>query len=173
MADGYRALDDKPYESVYLHAETVIDHPVQRVWPHVLNIGGWMSAHDLETVAGEPGRVGHFEKVLPRNIGAEVPQPHYHLYGIAEIVPLKLVALEVMPEKGGSYGKTRQSMSFDSILLNDLGARTALTFLMIDVFAGKGEPGFCERRQEELQHARGLLEQYFENLKRRVEQGGA
>jgi hypothetical protein len=171
MVDGYRNLDDKPYESLYLHAETIIEHPVQKVWPHVLNIGGWMSAHSLETLAGEPGTVGYFEKVLPRNLGAEVPLPHYHLYGIAEIIPFKLVALEVMPEKGGSYGKTRQYTSFDSILLADFGKSTHLTFLMVDVYAGKGEPDFCARRKQELKQARVLLEQYFENLKQLVQNG--
>jgi hypothetical protein len=171
VTDGYRSLVEKPYESVYLHADTIIDHPVEKVWPQVLNIGGWMSAHGLETVAGEPGKVGHFEKVVPRQLGPDVPLPHYHLYGVAEIIPYKLVVLEVLPEKGGSYGKTRQTMSFDSILLTDLGDKTALVFLMIDVHAGRGEADFLARRKRELKEARGLLEQYFENLQRLVEQG--
>lgn len=171
MAHGYQSLDEKPYESVYLHAQTRIEHPVQKVWPHVLNIGGWMSAHGLETVAGEPGQVGHFERVVPKTLGPDVPLPHYHLYGIAEIVPHQLIVLEVMPERGGSYGKTRQSMSFDSILLQDLGNATGLTFLMVDVYMGKGEPDFCARRKQELTAARSLLEQYFENLKLLVDKG--
>lgn len=171
MADGYQSLDEKPYESIYLHVQTRIEHPVQKVWPHALNIGGWMSAHGLETVDGEPGQVGHFEKVVPRKLGTDVPLPHYHLYGVAEIIPLKLIALEVLPERGGSYGKTRQTMSFDSILLEDLGDATGLTFLMVDVYLGKGEPDFCARRKQELNQARGLLEEYFDNLKRLVERG--
>lgn len=170
MTDQYERLDQKPYESLYLHAETIIDHPVRRVWPHVLNIGGWMSAHNLQTLDGKAGEVGHFERVLPKKLAPGTPPPHYHLYGVAEIIPHKLIALEVLPEKGGSYGKTRQYMSFDSILLTDLGERTHLTFLMIDVYAGRGEPDFFTKRKEELKHARALLDQYFENLRRLVQE---
>jgi hypothetical protein len=162
------SLDHKPYESLYLHTETIIDHPVQKVWPHALNIGGWMSAHRLETVAGEPGKVGHFERVFPRDLTDDVPLPRYHLYGIAEIIPFKLIALEVLPEEGGSYGITRQWMSFDSILLTDMGARTNLTFLMVDAHMGKGDETFHARRRSELETARGLLDKYFENLKRLI-----
>jgi hypothetical protein len=171
MAERRESLDDRPYESIYMHAETVIDHPVQRVWPHALNIGGWMSAHRLETVSGRAGSVGHFERVYPRDLADDVPLPRYHLYGVAQIIPLKLIALEVLPEQGGSYGNAREWMSFDSILLTDLGDRTHLTFLLVDAHMGRGDPDFHTRRKQELEGARGLLEKYFENLKRMVAEG--
>jgi hypothetical protein len=171
MPDLRESLDHRPYESIYMLAETVIDHPVEKVWPHALDIGGWMSAHRLETRNGEPGKVGHFERVYPRDLGDDVPLPRYHLYGVAEIIPLKLIALEVLPEQGGSYGNAREWMSFDSILLNDLGGRTRLTFMLVDVHMGKGEKDFHARRKSELEGARALLEQYFENLKQLVSRG--
>jgi len=170
MPENRTSLNHRPYESVYVHRETTIDHPVERVWPHALNIGGWMSAHQLETLAGDAGKVGHFERVLPRGLGDDVPRPHYHLYGIAEIVPNKLIALEVLPEQGGSYGNTREWMSFDTILLTELGdSRTKITFVMIDVHMGKGEPEFHQKRQQELEEVAGrLLAGYFENLKQLI-----
>ena len=171
MSELRQSLDHRPYESIYMHAETILEHPVATVWPHALNIGGWMSAHRLETVAGEPGKVGHFERVFPQGLGDDSPQPRYHLYGIAEVIPLKLIALEVLPEAGGSYGNPREWMSFDSILLTDLGRRTQLTFLLVDVHMGKGEKEFHARRKRELEEARGLLHQYFENLARLVDAG--
>src|SRR5688572_7549822 len=117
----YSSLDDKPYDSGYLLMDTVIDHPIEKVWREALKIGEWMNAHRLETLSGKAGAVGHFERVHPRNLPASTPEPHYHLYGIAHLVPLKLIALEVLPEKGGSYGETREWASFDSLLFADLG----------------------------------------------------
>jgi acetyl esterase/lipase len=35
-----------------------------------------------------------------------------NLYGIVEIIPQKLIALEVFPERGGSYGVTKSWMSY-------------------------------------------------------------
>jgi hypothetical protein len=111
---------------------------------------------------------GHFERVHPRSVGAETPLPHYHLYGIAEIIPFKLIALEVLPEKGGSYGEKREWASFDNIVFTDLGGRTQLTFLMVDVYQGKGDEEFHRRQKAKLDGGRALLQQYFENLKRLV-----
>lgn len=136
MSGAYLHLSDKPYFSHYLYVDTVIDHPVETVWPHVLNIADWMVDHRLETLAGKPGEVGHFERVWPRDLGEEMPPPHYHLYGVAKVIPLKLIALEVFPEKGGSYGNRfypESFISFDNILLTDLADRTAVTLLMVGV----------------------------------------
>lgn len=172
MTDPRTRMEHRPYESIYLLWETTIDHPVEKVWPHALKIGSWMSAHRLETLSGEAGKVGHFERVWPRDLADDVPQPRYHLYGIAAVVPYKWIALEVLPEGGGSYGGTREWMSFDGILLVDLGGRTRLTFQMIDVHMGKGAPDFHDRRHKELQDVAGkLLERYFENLKELVARG--
>lgn len=169
MTNGYRSLADRPYGSLYLYVEAIIDHPVEKVWPHALDIGSWMSAHGLETIAGEPGKVGHFERVLPRGVGADVPLPHYHLYGITEIIPLKLIVLEVFPERGGSYGVTKQWMSFDNILLTDLGGRTKVVFLMVDAHLGEHDEEYHQRRKKEVEGGRDLLNGYFENLRRLVD----
>lgn len=168
MADVYEKLDDKPYESCYVHLEKILDYPVEKVWPHALNIESWMNAHRLVTIAGEPGKVGHFQRVHPRGLGEEVPLPHYHLYGIAEIIPLKLIVLEVLLEKGGSYGKTRQKMTFDSIHFTDLGGRTQIVYLLVEAHMGKGGADFCARRKLELQVVPKMFEGFFENLRKRV-----
>lgn len=166
----YRSLADKPYESEYLVHDTVIDCRVTELWPHLLNIGGWMSAHRLETIDGAAGQAGFFERVHPSNIVAGAPEPHYHLYGIAEIVPYKCVALEVFPEAGGSYGNNAEKTSFDTILLTDLGVRTHLTFLMIDVLLSKAAGGtiHTEDKQARKQRLAAVLDGYFDNLRRLV-----
>jgi hypothetical protein len=166
----YKTLDDKPYQSAYLYHDAIIDSPVRELWPHVLNIGGWMAAHGLETIDGRPGEVGHFERVHPRGLAAGTPEPHYHLYGIAEIVPFKCVALEVFPEAGGSYGNSAKKTSFDTILLSDLGERTHLSFLMIDVLLQprEGDVLHAEDKQQRRERLRSLLDTYFDNLRRLV-----
>jgi hypothetical protein len=162
------SLDQKPYDSHYLYLETIIDQPVEKVWPHALNIGSWMTAHRLETIDGEPGDVGHFERVFPRGIGDQVPLPHYHLYGIAEVIPYKLIALEVFPERGGSYGKVEEWMSFDNILFVDMVERTCVIFLMVDAHLEHADPDGHQRRKKEVDEARPLVTRYFENLKQLI-----
>ncbi len=167
----YASLDHKPYDSVYRLFETLIDSPVARVWPHALAIRAWMSDHRLETVSGEPGRVGHFERVYPRDVGAEVPLPHYHVYGLAEIIPHRLIALEVLNENGGSYGETREKFGFDSILLVDMGEKTKLIFFMIDVYTSKSPVRDATAQQRHDREERELYDRvyrYFDNLKRNV-----
>lgn len=165
--DRYQSLAEKPYESEYLVHDTIIDCPVTQLWPHLLNIGGWMSAHDLETIDGKAGQVGFFERVHPRKLAEDAPEPHYHLYGIAEIIPHKCVALEVFPEAGGSYGSKAEKTSFDTIILTDLGERTQLTFLMIDVLLSKanGAVLHAEEKEARSQRLAAVLDGYFDNLR--------
>lgn len=176
VAGGYQSLEQKPYDSLYRLFETLIDHPVRKVWPHALQIGAWMSDHRLETLAGEPGKVGHFERVFPRDLGAGVSLPHYHVYGIAEIIPYKCIGLEVLHEKGGSYGDTREKFGFDSILLVDLGSKTHFMFFMIDVHTPKrppaDDPVSRQRHEEQEQDLRARVYRYFDNLKRLVDSDG-
>lgn len=169
MTNAYRSLADRPYGSLYLYVETVIDHSVEKVWPHALDIGSWMSAHGLETIDGEARKVGYLERVHPRGLGNDVPLPHYHLYGIAHIIPLKLIALEVFPERGGSYGVTKPWMSFDNILFTDLGGRTQVVFLMVDAHLGAHDEAYVQRRSKEVAGGRDLIDGYFENLRRLVD----
>lgn len=60
-------------------------------------------------------------------------------------------------------------MSFDSILLSDLGTRTQVLFLIVDVQMRTGAEEYRERRKAELEGGRELLNGYFQNLKQRVE----
>lgn len=167
----FERLDQKAYGSHYFYVETVIDQPIERVWQRALRISDWMTDHRLETIAGKTGEVGHFERVYACGIGPEVPQPHYHLYGIAEIIPLKCIALEVFPERGGSYGDAKPWVAFDSILFSEVAGGTRLVFLQIHVTLGGNNDGVddahaAERRKAEEATGRERLHRYFENLRR-------
>jgi hypothetical protein len=165
------SLKQKPYQSDYLLVDTVVDHPVGRVWTQVLDIGSWMDAHELVTLEGRSGQVGHFERVLPRGLGADVPEPHYHLYGVAKILPHRMLALEVIPERGGSYGEAHEWASFDTILLTDLNERTHLSFLMVDVNFGPGSSDSQKAQAEKVEQGRKLIYSYFDNLKALLSNG--
>jgi hypothetical protein len=153
-------LGDKPYKTHHFLTETVIDRSVEVVWPHVVKIGSWMTDHELETLAGEEGKVGHFERVRPRSLDDEIAEPRYHLYGIAKVVPKRCVVLEVFPEKGGSYGDAfypPEFINFDVILLTDLGSRTQVSFVGIDVHMEKDAIADGKFHEQ--------IQRYFENLR--------
>jgi len=146
MTDTYRSLDEKPFEAHYLFEDIVIDAPPEHIWPLALRIGSWMDAHRLETIDGHEGEVGHFERVYPRGLGDETPLPHYHVYGVGFLVPNKYIGLEVMSERGGSYGAEREYISFDGITLADRGdGTTNVSFLMADAQLGSRAESVDER----------------------------
>jgi hypothetical protein len=139
MADGYTTLDQKPFTADYTYTEQIIDHPVAKVWEHALDIAAWMSAnHEWEPIDGEPGTVGYFWKISPREHyvpGDEpLPEPRYHMIGITKIIEHKLIEVEVFPEKGGSYGNRfmpEDDRGFGPLFFTDLGDKTCVTALII------------------------------------------
>lgn len=165
MPIGYQTLAEKPYETHYVWKEIEIDAPVETVWPLAVRIPDWMNAHRLETLDGSPGELGHFEQVFPQNLAPDTPTPHHHFYGIAHLVPLRYIALEVFPERGGSYGKTRDWTMVDQIMLNDLGdGRTRVAFAIVDLLAGPAHPD-----HEPEDPPSDLLERYLKVLKAQAE----
>ena len=163
-AQGIKILDQRPYESYYKIHETTINHPLEKVWPHVLNIGGWMINHEMETISGEPGQEGHLVKVMPHGIGDEVPLPHYHLYGITKIIPYKYIALEIFNEEGGSYGVNKKGMSFDSILLNEVNGKTKITFLITGMSFEKTADQKKSQTPEEIKKAAEQFDKRFKGF---------
>lgn len=160
MGATYRELSEKPYKTHHFLTETVIDRPVEVVWPHIVKIGSWMTDHKLETIAGEEGTVGHFERVWPRNLDDDTAEPLYHLYGIAKIIPERCIVLEVFPEKGGSYGDAfypPEFVNFDAILLTDLGDKTQVSFFGIEVYAEHDDAYDKDIHDQ--------IGRYFENLR--------
>src|SRR5262249_54287311 len=96
-----------------------------------------------------------------------------HLYGVTQLVPPTYVGFETFSEKGGSYGDPREFLSFDSILLADVGGKTKLTFLVIEVKPGAPQPIAGDARKLEEEFPRAAYEdrarRYFDNLSRLVD----
>jgi hypothetical protein len=171
MTSIYDRLDRKPFGSHYRYFETTIARSVEDVWPHALNIGSWMTDHRLVPLAGEPGKVGYFEQVFAGGVGKDVPPPHHHFYGIAEVVPLKYIALEVFPEVGGSYGDPQQWIGFDGILLIDVGGSTKVVVLLLVVNPEKPEDKAPQSHETDAREDATAIQlnRYFDNLKRLAE----
>jgi hypothetical protein len=167
-------LADKPFASHYLHVAAVIDAPVSQVWPHVLDIESWLQDHELETINGAPGTVGLVQRVRPRGLSEAIPRPHYHLYGIAHVVPERLIVLEVFAEKGGSYGITHDWAMFDYLIVSDKGDKTEVSFVMLDLTLGdagqraRGHNPLSKDKEAESAHTIERLRHNFGNLKRLV-----
>lgn len=126
MTKEFEPSTQKPVD-VYFFEETTIDQPAEKVWPHLLNIKGWLNDYATETISGEGGKVGLLVKVMPPGIGDEVPLPHNHLYRLATAIPNKLITLKVFSEEGGSYGMDYTNI--DNMLLTEIGGKTKISFI--------------------------------------------
>jgi hypothetical protein len=108
-------------------AHTIINHPAEVVWPHLLNQAAWMKDLMIESVTGQPNAVGEVRKVLPA--GADPKQ-----YELDEIQPFFFQTLLLSPlrkfvykaytrHRGGEYGFT----GIEILTLNDLIQQTAVS----------------------------------------------
>ena len=162
MPQTYAGFDERPFDSHYLYTDTVIDYPIDVVWPRAINIPAWMHDHvRYESVSGSPGEVGNLLRVLLRDPG-ELPPPQYTLTGIAHIIPFKLITFEVFPEKGGSYGGEvfpSDYRGFDTFLFTDLGERTKVAFFVVSTSESK----IAIPKSDEARVA--AVQKHFDNLR--------
>jgi hypothetical protein len=163
----YTSLDEKPFASRYMFFHDVIDRPVEDVWSHAIHIGAWMNEHRLVTLAGTEGHQGHFERVYPQNLPPETPEPHYHLYGIAEVVAPHYIVLEVFSERGGSYGDESEKIGVDIIALSQREARsTNVGLFLVDLTVAQGNGAQTEAAVADVERETQLrIPRYFENLR--------
>lgn len=165
---------DVEYYDKHHYYEAIIDHPVEKVWRHVLNIKGWLNRNDTETIAGEPLKVGHISKVYPKKLGDDVDKPHYNFYKLAEVIPNKLLTLKIYSEKGGSYGSPIEDISFETIFLSEIGGKTKVSLIYNQE---KIRNGLTDKEIEKIQknnkkYLANVVAKYWENLKQSIENGG-
>jgi hypothetical protein len=160
----FQHLGDKPFTSHHSLFERTFPANVEQVWRQALRIGVWMNDHDLETLSGDAGQPGHFERVVPRNIEHRYPPPRYHYYGVAHLVPQKLIVLEVFPEKGGSYGIPKEYIGVDSILLTPLDDRNTRVAVLLSMITPGPAQASSPSVEDEESTTRAQIERYFDNL---------
>jgi hypothetical protein len=169
LAPSYTSVEGRPFNTHYVWAEAVLDHPVEKVWEVAVDLAAWMPAnHEWEVISGEVGKVGVLYRIWPRKHyvgGDECPPPHYHWVGIAKLIRHKLIGVEVWPEKGGSYGDKFVPASYrglDNVLLTDLGdGRTNVRGLFIATMDQQADQELDTNEEEELKENVML---HFENL---------
>jgi hypothetical protein len=126
------SVDEIP--SVYSgHYEVgvVIDRPVAEVWQQFLDIGSWVTSHDIEDVEGTPQTLGSITRVSFRGVlEAGYPPAHYHYCKIITLDPERDYVLKTYSEQGGSYGL--EISAFDHASFAEVDGKTTVTF---DLFA--------------------------------------
>jgi hypothetical protein len=168
MPDRYATIDDRPFHSHYLYVETIIDHPIEKVWPHALLIDKWANNnHRYETVVDTGGGVGHLWRLYYQSVPEGTPEPHYSFTGITYVIPHKLVGYEVFPEKGGSYGGMipLDYRGFDTMVVDDLGGRTKVAVLVISTSENPIDVGRSDEDRAAAFYA------HFDNLRTLVDAG--
>lgn len=121
--------EDSSVYSGHFELEIIIDRPIAEVWKQLLDVGSWVTTHDMQVVAGTPGAVGAINRVSPK--GAKemgLPPPHYHFTRVLKSVPERQFLMKAFSAPGGSYGGL-ELRSFDDARLLSLDAqKTKLTF---------------------------------------------
>lgn len=120
--------EDRSVYNGHFEVEVLINRPVARVWRQYLDIGSWVTSHDIEQVYGEPDAVGCITRCSARAAKAlGVPQPHYHYCKIIKLVPRRQYVLKSYAEKGGSYGMEAVT-GFDDTRFIEIGNTTKVVF---------------------------------------------
>src|SRR5688572_18345564 len=97
--------EDPSIYNGHYEVEIVMDRPVAQVWRQFLDIGSWVTSHDIELVAGSRDAVGAITRVSFRKAKeVGMPEPHHHYCKITKLIPERQYVLKTYAEKGGSYG---------------------------------------------------------------------
>jgi hypothetical protein len=162
---GYKDASERPFHSHHLYLETVVAHPVERVWPAAIDLPAWAANnHRYETIAGNPGELGHLFRLWPLQLNERAPTPRYHLAAVAKVIPLELFCLEVFPEQGGTPYIPADYRGFDNFVFTDLGDATKITILNIGTSRDVLEVGASEEQRL------AAFQRHFDNLRRLVDE---
>jgi hypothetical protein len=130
------SVDEIP--SVYsghYQVEVVIDRPAAEVWKQFLDIGSWVTSHNIEDVEGTPETLGSITRVSFRGADdAGYPPAHYHYCKIITLVPERDYVLKTYSEQGGSYGL--QISAFDHANFVEADGKTTVTFNLYAEYEG-------------------------------------
>lgn len=146
-------------------ARTLIDRPIDEVWPHLLNMEAWMKDFAIQSVEGEKNRVGELRKVLPRaEPGAMgVEEIHAFYFRTLKVTPCAELAYKAYtPHRGEEY-------SFTGVEVLRLQAVHSATVVMLDVYLEFQSERLAERALNDFVHqvkegAGAIWERNFQRL---------
>jgi len=158
--------EDHAVYNGHFELEILIERPVELVWKRFVDIGSWITSHDIENVYGTPGAVGSIMRVsgtAPEE--QEMPRPHYHYCKIIKLVPERQYVLKTYSERGGSYGM--EIAAFDDTRF--VGAEDG-TKLIFNLYAEiRAEAVAREPTRMNLDDSKEGMLKNLKNLKRIVE----
>ena len=92
------------------NASALIQHPIEVVWPHLLDQAAWMKDFAIETISGERNSVGELKRVMPLDSsteGFELEEVHPCYFKTLLLIPFrKFVYKAYTEERSGQYGYT-------------------------------------------------------------------
>jgi hypothetical protein len=98
----------------------IFRHPIDAVWPHLLDQASWMKDVKLETIDGQRNQVGEVKRATP-------PEARYHpfFFRTLLLIPLRKFVYKAYTEnRAGKYGFT----GIEVLSLRDLGKDSAVVF---------------------------------------------
>jgi hypothetical protein len=111
--------------------QVFIDRPISQVWKQFLDLGSWVTSHQIEEISEEKRTIGAITRVSnarAKELG--LPLPHHHYCKLIKLVPERQYVLKAYSEKGGSYGT--QYSGFDDARFVSKDGGTELTFSFYD-----------------------------------------
>jgi hypothetical protein len=108
------------FADIAVSATTVINHPLDVVWPYLLNQATWMTEYRIESVGGERNKEGELKKVMHLEPGFED-----FFFRTLLLIPFRKFVYKAFTEnRNGSYGFT----GIEALSLNDHGSGSAIIF---------------------------------------------
>ena len=158
--------EDSLVHNNILDLEIVIDRSVAQVWKQLMDVGSWVTSHDIEEVSDVRRTLGAITRVSARRAKElGFPPPHYHYCKIIHLIPERQCVLKSYSEKGGSYGM--RMTGFDDTRLIAVDGQTKISFRAYSEYRGELLIKMSEalKSAEEDDH----MLKNVENLKRIVE----
>ena len=158
--------EDPRVSNGHAELEILIARPVTEVWAQWIDLGSWISSHNIEEISEARRIVGAITRVspkVPHVLGDETA--YYHFCKIIKMVPARQYLVKTYSEKGGSYGV--RMMGFDDTRFFAVGDTTRIVFNFFGQSKGTDiadEPGVMNLEGSCVGMLRNL-----ENLKRIVE----
>jgi hypothetical protein len=160
--------EDRSVYNGHFEVEVLVDRSVEQVWSQYLDIGSWITSHDIANAFGTPGTVGSTTRVSIK--GAKelgMPPAHHHYCKIVKLVPERQYLIKTYSEKGGSYGW--QFIAFDDTRFVEMERGTKIVFNFFSQHKAESVPKDWAVLQQGLETSREGMLSNLNNLKRIVE----
>jgi len=144
--------------------EFIVGHPVEKVWPHILNREPWIKAFPLETISGVRGQEGERFKIsilTNGNFFGEV------FAETVRVIPNRQFIMKYLPFES-PLGVIETIQGYDAYDLEDVNGKTRVTFQTFQEYGTTqmSEASFRKHGRKTLAEVeKKWHEEYIPNLK--------